>query len=179
MSERSRRVRLGVLFIVGLVIVGSIAISALRTDVSALAQEPLKPLAEPPADQTYIGSKNCAACHFDQFLAWKQTKHAKAFDLLPAKYKTDTTCLKCHTTGHGEPSGYSGPASTGLVGTSCEACHGPGSKHEEAAKQFGNNKLTPEQQAYVRSTTHKILPGNACVECHIMQSHKKHPPFDK
>lgn len=179
MSERSRRVRFGVLFIVGLVFLGSVAITALRSGPSALAQEPLKPLAQPPEDQSYIGAKNCSSCHFDQYLAWRQTKHAKAFDILPAKYRTDTTCLKCHTTGHGEPSGYTGPATAALVGTSCEACHGPGSKHAEVAKQFAGKKLTPEQDAFVRSTTHKILPGNACIACHVMQSHKKHPPFDK
>ena len=179
MSDRSRRVRFSVLFIVGLVFLGSIAISALRSGSIALAQEPLKPLAEPPEDQTYMGSKNCSSCHFDQYLSWRQTKHAKAFDILPAKYRTDTSCLKCHTTGHGEPTGYKDASTAALVGTSCEACHGPGSKHAEISKQFANTKLTPEQEAYVRSTTHKILPGNACIECHITRADKKHPPYDK
>jgi hypothetical protein len=168
-----------VLFIVGFVFLGSIAISVLRSGTSALAQEPLKPLAQPPEGQTFIGSKNCASCHFDQFLVWKQTPHAKAFDILPAKYRTDSSCLKCHSTGHGQPTGYKDATTAALAGTSCEACHGPGNKHGEIAKQFGDKKLTPEQTAYVRSTIHKVLPGNACTECHIMQSHKKHPPYDK
>jgi hypothetical protein len=137
------------------------------------------PLAKPPENQTYIGAKQCQACHFDQFLAWRQTKHAKAFEILPAKYKADASCLKCHTTGHGQATGYSGPKTPDLVGTSCEACHGPGSEHAKIAKTYAGKKLAKDEEAYVRSTTHKILPGNACIACHMGQAHKKHPPYDK
>ncbi len=137
------------------------------------------PLAEPPEGQTYMGAKQCSACHFDQFLSWKQTKHAKAFEILPAKYKTDESCLKCHTTGFGEDTGYKDAKTPDLVGTSCEACHGPGSKHGEIAKGFGTKKLNKEEEAYVRSTIHKLLPNNACAGCHLAQGHKKHPPYDK
>jgi hypothetical protein len=146
---------------------------------TAAAQKAQAPLAKPPEGQTYIGAKQCSACHFDQYLTWRQTKHAKAFDIMPAKYKTDASCLKCHTTAFGEPTGYKGAKTADLAGTSCEACHGPGSKHAEIAKGFGTKKLSKEEQDYVRSTTHKILPGNACVTCHVAQSHKKHPPYDK
>jgi hypothetical protein len=138
-----------------------------------------QPLSEPPKDQTFTGAKQCGACHFNQYLTWRQTKHAKGFEILPAKYKTDVSCLKCHTTGYGEKTGYKGAATPELVGTSCEACHGPGSKHAEIAKGFGSKKLAKDEEAYVRSTTHKIIPGNACVACHMPQSHKKHPPYDK
>jgi hypothetical protein len=137
------------------------------------------PLAKPPEDQTYIGAKQCASCHFDQFLKWRQTKHAKGFDILPAKYKSDASCLKCHTTGFGEKSGFKDAKTLDLAGTSCEACHGAGSKHAEIAKGFGGKKLTKDEEAYVRSTTHKILPGNACVACHVAQSHQAHPKYDK
>ena len=176
MSERSRCVRFGVLFIVGLVFLGSIVISAVRSGASAMAQEPL---AKPPEGQTYTGSKQCASCHLDQFLAWKGTKHSKAFDILPAKYHTDASCLKCHSTGFGQPTGYKDASTAALAGTSCEACHGPGSKHGEIAKEFANKKLNKEQELYVRSTIYKVLPANVCIECHDSKAHKKHPPYDK
>jgi hypothetical protein len=147
--------------------------------IDAAQKAAVAPLEKPPEGQTYIGAKQCSSCHFDQNLKWRQTKHAKAFDILPAKYKTDASCLKCHTTGHGEKTGYSGPKTPDLVGTSCEACHGPGSEHAKIAKGFGTKKLSKDEEAYVRSTTHKILPGNACIACHIGQSHKQHPPYDK
>lgn len=139
-----------------------------------------KPLAEPPKGQKFIGAKQCSACHFDQFLSWRQTKHAKGFEILPEKYQTDASCLKCHTTGHGDDSGFKDPTATpGLVGTSCESCHGPGSKHGEIAKTFGEKKLNADEKAYVSSTIHKVQPKNVCAECHVTRGHKKHPPYDK
>jgi hypothetical protein len=130
----------------------------------------------PPADQQYTGVKQCAACHFDQFMKWKSTKHAKNFDLLPAKYQADAKCLPCHTTGFGAPTGFkTAAASADLKGTTCEACHGPGSKHGEIAKQFADKKLTPEQEKAVRDSIWKNQPKNACVACHVVQGHHDSP----
>ena len=104
--------------------------------------EPAGPAVTPPADQTYTGAKACTACHFKQSMAWKKTKHdTDAFAKLPAKYKADASCLICHSTGFGAATGFKDEASTpNLAGTTCEACHGPGSKHVEAAKPFTNKK---------------------------------------
>jgi len=139
-----------------------------------------KPLAEPPKGQKYIGAKQCSACHFDQFLTWRATKHAKGFEILSEKYQADASCLKCHTTGHGTDGGFKDLATTpGLVGASCESCHGPGSKHGEIAKSFGDKKLSTEEKAYVASTIYKMQPKNVCVDCHLSRAHKKHPPYEK
>ena len=62
--------------------------------------------ADPPADQEYTGTKRCASCHFDQFMKWKASPHAKAFSLLTKKYEADAKCLACHTTGYGQKTGY-------------------------------------------------------------------------
>lgn len=138
-----------------------------RAEEAAEAQEPA-----PPAGQTYIGVKQCASCHFEQFMKWKTTKHATTFDLLPEKYQTDAKCLKCHATGFGEATGFKSAAeSADLKGTTCEVCHGPGSKHAEIAKEFANQKLTPEQEKAVRDSTWLMLPKNVCVECHRVQGH--------
>jgi len=125
----------------------------------------------PPAGQEYIGVKQCSSCHFDQFVKWRMTKHAKSFDLLPAKYQADANCLKCHTTGFGEPTGYKTVADNDLKGTSCEQCHGPGSKHAEISKPFANQKPTPEQEKLARDSIWKMLPQNVCVSCHTVQGH--------
>lgn len=140
----------------------------------------LKPLAKPPEGQKFVGAKECSSCHFDQFLTWRETKHAKGFDVLPAKYHDDKSCLKCHTTGHGHDTGFVSKAKTpGLVGASCESCHGPGSKHVEIAKGFGKKKLSKDEEAYVRSTIHLMQPKNVCVDCHLSRAHKKHPEYEK
>jgi hypothetical protein len=113
-------------------------------------------------------------------MAWRGTKHAKGFEILPEKYQSDSSCLKCHSTGFGDDSGFKDIAGTpALAGTSCEACHGPGSKHAEIAKTFGEKKLSKEEQDYVRSTIYKMQPKNICVTCHLPQQHKKHPDYQK
>lgn len=127
----------------------------------------------PPEGQTYTGAKRCASCHFDQYMSWKKTKHSKAFDVLTVKYQKDEKCLKCHTTGLGEATGYK-DGETALAGVTCEQCHGPGSKHEEASQPFAKvKKLSPEQEKIVRDSIWKVLPNNVCVECHVVQGHKK------
>lgn len=176
-TRMSRILAVGaVLLVVSLLVAIAVPIDQLP----AFAQEDaLKPLEHPPEGQTYMGSRQCAACHFNQYLAWNKTKHSKAFEILPAKYKTDAECLKCHSTGFGEETGYKDSSTSALAGTSCEACHGPGSKHGAISKQFAGKKLTPAQDKYVRSTIHKVLPSNACVKCHLSKAHKPHPPYDK
>jgi hypothetical protein len=137
--------------------------------------QPDAPEPTPPAGQEFIGVKKCSSCHFDQFLKWRSTKHAKSFELLPAKYQADANCLKCHTTGFGEPTGFKTAADVDLKGTSCESCHGPGSKHAELAKPFANMKPTPEQEKIARDSIWKMLPQNVCVSCHVVQGHHENP----
>ena len=123
----------------------------------------------PPTGQTYTGVKRCSSCHFKQYMTWKKTKHAKeAWESMPAKYRTSAECLVCHATGYGEATGFKDETSTpNLAGTTCEACHGPGSKHEEACKPFLNKKkLDPDEEKIARDSIYKVHPRNVCVACH-------------
>ncbi len=132
-------------------------------------------VADPPENQEYTGVKRCASCHFEQYTAWKKTGHSKAFDTLTAKYQKDPKCLKCHTTGYGEPTGFVDKAkSAALVGISCESCHGPGSEHEKISQKYANVKtLTPAQEEEVKGSIWLMLPKNVCAECHTVQGHKE------
>jgi len=171
-----------VFFIVAGVVLAFCMLSARQSliGVPALLAQAPKPLDKPPAGQTFVGAKVCSSCHLDQYLTWRQQKHAKAFEILPEKYRADKSCLKCHATGLGEKDGFESLESTpNLVGASCEACHAQGSKHAEIAKSFGNKKLDKDEEAYVRSTIYKMQPKNVCVDCHITRAHKKHPDYDK
>jgi mono/diheme cytochrome c family protein len=176
MSGSKRAVLVGLTVMLAVLIVG-IAGQTVNSQPPAVAVSDVKP----PADQTYIGVKQCSACHFKQFMTWKKSKHAtESFAKLPAKYKTDASCLACHSTGYGAATGFKDEASTpNLAGTTCEACHGPGSKHQEIAKKYANAKLTPEQEKEVRGSTYKVLPHNVCASCHASLGHKPHPTYDK
>ena len=126
----------------------------------------------PPTNQTYTGAKECASCHFKQFMSWKKTKHSKTFELLPAKYQKDPACLKCHATGFGKPTGFKDMVSTpALAGNTCEMCHGPGSEHSAVCKKYGKKKLSAAEEKLARDTIWKMIPRNICVECHKMQGH--------
>ena len=104
---------------------------------------------------------------------------------MPVKYQSDPECLKCHVTGYGAAGGYAAGTSPEvlreLLGTTCEACHGPGSEHVKIAKPFVNvKKLSPEQEKAVRDSIYKIQPNNVCVRCHVTpQGHQEHPKYEK
>ena len=149
--------------VLGMVTVASLSLGALRMA-----------WATPPEGQTYVGSKKCASCHFEQFMSWKKDPHAKTFELLPTKYQKDAKCLKCHTTGYGEPTGFKDIKSTpNLAGTTCETCHGAGSEHSKIAEGFGKKKLTEADEKLVRGSTWMQLPKNVCAECHKVKAHGK------
>ncbi|HVT26544.1 MAG TPA: cytochrome c family protein [Lacipirellulaceae bacterium] len=162
------------------VLAGALVVAAVLLMSSHERSIAQQPLTQPPAGQTYVGYRVCAPCHFDQYQIWRTTPHAKAFAILPAKYQADASCLKCHSTGFGQPTGFKSLKETpDVAGNTCENCHGPGSEHVKIAKSFGQKKLTKQEDAYVRSTIYKILPKNVCVECHLSVAHKQHPKYDK
>jgi hypothetical protein len=151
------------------------------------SQPPAEPYTPPavPKGQTYTGAKRCASCHFKQHMSWKKTKHATdAWSKVAAKYQKDPACLKCHVTGYGAEGGYVAGTDaailSNLVGVSCEACHGPGSKHEEICKKYATKKkLSADEEKEARGSIYKFLPDNVCVRCHGTPGHKDHPKYDK
>jgi hypothetical protein len=100
----------------------------------------------------YVGTKKCKACHSNakmggtHYKVWETLTMAKAMENLkpgvkadaktkagldPQKdYATDAKCLKCHTTGYGEPGGFESVEKTpNLANVGCESCHGAGSAY--------------------------------------------------
>jgi hypothetical protein len=119
--------------------------------------------AETPADATYVENKKCKMCHLKQFKAHSETAHAKSFEnLTDAGEEANKECYPCHTTGYGKPGGFTDVASTpDLVGTTCQACHGPGSAH--VAKGLSKEERKPLING---------SPKDACVNCH--KQHEEH-----
>jgi len=87
----------------------------------------------------YVGSETCQGCHnaqYDRFMA--SSKKARSYGsiqkmqkkLTPSEFKD---CFKCHTTGFGEPGGFTSAEETPVLkNPGCEVCHGPGSLHAES-----------------------------------------------
>jgi hypothetical protein len=63
-----------------------------------------------------VGPETCKACHPAAYEAWLASPHARAREALPERSRNEPRCLTCHAP----------DAEEGLVGVSCEACHGPG-----------------------------------------------------
>lgn len=94
------------------------------------AQTPATPPAAPAAAPTYVGSDTCKTCHEEIYNNLQKTPH----------------------------SAIEAGARRGWVQKSCEACHGPGSKHAESASADDIKnpaKLGPDEV------------DRTCLNCHL------------
>ena len=138
----------------------------------------------------YMGVKTCKRCHLKQYKTWKTTKMAKTFEVLkpgissetkvklkfdPQKdYTRDAKCLECHTTGFGLPGGYKIPEpgdskaakrAKENKGTTCEACHGPGSKYIVIHKKAMTKKRKYTLDELYQAGQYKV-DIKSCTTCH-------------
>jgi PKD repeat protein len=83
-------------------------------------------------NNAYAGSGACGGCHGDKHSEWAGTAHASGLNVLTAiGMGTNAACLACHTTGYGQPTGFTDTTRTAyLGGVGCEACHGPAAWHK-------------------------------------------------
>jgi len=84
------------------------------------------------ATSGYVGADACKDCHAQIFAAWSRTKHARALDKLQPADRTGGKCIGCHVTGSAEAILAEGDKPS-HPNVQCEACHGPGRQHAEAA----------------------------------------------
>ncbi|MDN3514120.1 MAG: hypothetical protein NG747_06940 [Candidatus Brocadia sp.] len=97
-------------------------------DEDLLSKTPQAPL---PNGLSYVGSFACAICHKILYDHWSKTIHGASYDtLVNAGHQYDPECIKCHTTGYGDISGFlSYEKNQNLINVGCESCHGAGSGH--------------------------------------------------
>ncbi|HHT9145489.1 MAG TPA: multiheme c-type cytochrome [Candidatus Wunengus sp. YC61] len=97
----------------------------------------------------YVGSSICGMCHKVVYEHWNKTKHGSSYNTLVKKgYQYDPECIKCHTTGYGDVSGFLNfEKHNNLINVGCESCHGAGSRHiNNITEAFG---LTNESNCMV------------------------------
>ena len=118
------------------------------------------------ATATFVGSASCQSCHPQAHEVWQKSGHARAFATLVKRGSdADPHCIKCHTVGFGQPSGYRRPLGVdSLVDVGCESCHGPASEH--VAQQLDSKPNTFKFRP--------LGPGD-CKSCHFGEFSR---PFD-
>ena len=108
---------------------------------------------EQQAKNGYVSAAACRRCHEQEYLQWSATRHAFAFETLLKKERYfDPSCVSCHVTRFGYPTGFQiGDETSTLKGVQCETCHGPGKQH------VGNPK---------KNNIRKGEETSLCLECH-------------
>lgn len=111
---------------------------------------------EAQAQNGYVSATACRRCHEPEYLQWSATRHAFAFETLLKKERYfDPSCVPCHTTGFGYPTGFQiGEETATHRGVQCETCHGPGKQH------VANPKKT---------TIRRGEETSLCLACHDTQ----------
>lgn len=112
-------------------------VEAQEAELAALAELRAQISGGAHAGPTYLGSGSCTACHADIVANWSETRHRHAWESLQRKPRAfKQSCVACHVTGYGEPSGYvDGDTTPHLQEVGCESCHGPASEHVRRPKQ--------------------------------------------
>jgi len=137
-----------------------------------------------PSGRRYVGSESCGDCHAKAMEVWKESDHGHATDSLvkPGERSDiarhfDPECLSCHVTGWNPQrftpyeSGYLGLAETPkMVGSGCENCHGPGSRH--AAAESGDVSADAATLSRLRAEMRLPLAEaeKKCMECHDLDN---------
>jgi 2',3'-cyclic-nucleotide 2'-phosphodiesterase (5'-nucleotidase family) len=107
------------------------------------------------AGPTYLGTTACGACHQPALAQWKTTKHARALSALARVGRDrDPSCVGCHVTGYLQPGGPTelAVARDQFANVGCEACHGGGKAHLEAADK--------------KTSIPRAVPEAICRGCH-------------
>ena len=121
----------------------------------------------------FVGAASCKKCHTEQHATWADSGHSHAWEILPETYRDPSevdesgrACVACHTTGfkHEARGGFVNERlSPKLTGVQCEACHGPGSEHQDAAMELVMKKRDAFGEGEPTFIT--LTPTN-CTGCH-------------
>jgi predicted CXXCH cytochrome family protein len=93
---------------------------------------------------------------------WQPYRADYAFPEAP-ELNWATNCGGCHVTG------LTARGRWRDLGVQCEACHGPGSLHVEAAERIGRNP-SDQDRLILRSTIHSAQDSQSCGQCHAAGS---------
>ncbi|MBZ0285537.1 MAG: ammonia-forming cytochrome c nitrite reductase subunit c552 [Anaerolineae bacterium] len=101
--------------------------------------------------------------------AWRPLNLAEAWE--DPAYDWETSCAYCHTTGLNVERGRWEDD-----GVQCEACHGPGSIHEELASDAGR-RPDEEELLAIRAAINPAIDPQVCGQCHSRGQNADGLPF--
>ena len=86
---------------------------------------------EASSHSSILGEKACKNCHYQEWNAWRNTAHAKAFKTLSdLKVDQDPNCVLCHSTGLSKDLRLVELIEhTALPDVQCDSCHGGNNEH--------------------------------------------------
>jgi len=116
----------------------------------------------------YVGNSKCRLCHREFFLGRKEDHHDFAMDTLKTgAHQDNASCLTCHATGFGVPSGFVNMTETPrLANVQCEGCHGPGNVHIDLAKQQMRSKKKEPVHGFLAGPDNPVRLKKMCLNCH-------------
>lgn len=91
------------------------------------------PVATAQQADAFVGANSCQDCHMDYYESWSKTKHSRALDKLTGRNRSSGECIECHVTDTPEMLAATDDTPK-FPNVQCEACHGAGRAHVEAAK---------------------------------------------
>jgi len=111
----------------------------------------------------YVGPGRCVECHTKEASEHASSPHAGLSRGIGPNEFGRASCLRCHVTGAFAKTGWRGKgAAAELGGVSCEACHGPASKHlETPGPGWGRASLTQCRTCHTRDRSPDFDPEEA------------------
>lgn len=161
----------------------------LARGLSAAADAPTRdtPVCDP---SKVLTEERCAKCHQQEINQWRQTPHARTFDLLHRKpeakeicrklglrsVKRNDVCVRCHYTQQEQGGGRVRV----VAGVSCESCHGAAADWVDLHADYGGPNVTKEQEtaehkqqrrqqsiaAGMNNPSNLYLIARQCLGCH-------------
>ncbi len=125
--------------------------------------------------------KTCGSCHYVEYRQWRTEKHSALSAMLPPTHWNDQDCQKCHPLADAASEGPTAVSDShsNRIGVACESCHGPALEHVRFNVRFIScPPLGPKLEQAARHSIRKGTPPTACVQCHVRESHRQHPPFN-
>lgn len=110
---------------------------------------------------------SCVKCHEEKTFGWRLTAHADALSTIQEISYAQPYCRPCHTTGwdtadalHGADDAWTAASTDTLIyrDVQCEACHGPGSQHNNPYLDSPTDVLMPVDE--------ELWDADLCGRCH-------------